>query len=267
MSLDHSKLEKVKHRGSKVEAQCPACLEAGRDKTGNHLIIYPNGAFACAANPGDKEHRRRIAELAGDESDDWKKDAPESFVAHRNGSSAATTPPRREVASYDYQDANGNVVYKVVRYEPKDFRPFLVGASAPGLNGVERVPYRLPEILKAETVWVVEGERDADNLSALGLTATCRAGGSSTWEPELSPWFKGKKVILCGDNDEPGRKYMDTVEAALQPIAKSVKRVVVPSPAKDISDHLAELSEHEAGTAVDALVNPRGVCKLSPPPA
>src|SRR5262249_10247233 len=35
-------------------------------RTGNHLVVYPNGKFGCTAHPGDKAHRRRIAQLVGD---------------------------------------------------------------------------------------------------------------------------------------------------------------------------------------------------------
>ena len=66
MPIDISKLEKVKRLTTKVIARCPACAEIGRDKSGEHLIVWPNGAFACVAFMGDKDHRRQIARLAGD---------------------------------------------------------------------------------------------------------------------------------------------------------------------------------------------------------
>jgi hypothetical protein len=68
VSLDLSRLEKVRHRGAKVEARCPACAENGGDKTGNHLMIGDGGKFACIMFPGDAGdgHRKRIFELAGE---------------------------------------------------------------------------------------------------------------------------------------------------------------------------------------------------------
>ena len=51
--LDLAKLENVKLRGGgKTGAACPACREAGRDRKGQHLMIFPDGRFACAAHHG-----------------------------------------------------------------------------------------------------------------------------------------------------------------------------------------------------------------------
>jgi hypothetical protein len=66
MPLRTALLKKLKQRGNKTVAQCPACAEDGGDKHGQHLVIYADGRFGCVANPGDRAHRRRIAELAGD---------------------------------------------------------------------------------------------------------------------------------------------------------------------------------------------------------
>jgi len=68
MSLNIEKLENVvrKDDGS-IVAQCPACAADGHDQTGrNHLFINPDGKFGCAANAGDKNHRKRIFKLVGD---------------------------------------------------------------------------------------------------------------------------------------------------------------------------------------------------------
>lgn len=63
--LDLGRLEKVRESGGKITARCPACAEHGGDRSGRHLAILPSGRFACAAHPGDSEHRRRIFSLAG----------------------------------------------------------------------------------------------------------------------------------------------------------------------------------------------------------
>jgi hypothetical protein len=49
-----------------VESGCPACAEAGGDHHHRHLRVWPDGKFACAARPGDREHRSRIWNLIGD---------------------------------------------------------------------------------------------------------------------------------------------------------------------------------------------------------
>ncbi|MCP5537540.1 MAG: hypothetical protein H7A51_15065 [Akkermansiaceae bacterium] len=63
--LDLSKLPNVQQRGGKTIAACPACRAAGGDKQGNHLVIYDNGKFGCAAHDGDSAHRKEIFALAG----------------------------------------------------------------------------------------------------------------------------------------------------------------------------------------------------------
>jgi hypothetical protein len=68
MSLDRTKLQKVRELGSGgLQAQCPACAEAGQDRKGEHLRISPEGKFGCCVFPGDREHRRRIFALAGEQ--------------------------------------------------------------------------------------------------------------------------------------------------------------------------------------------------------
>lgn len=67
MSLVLSLLENLRKRGSKHVARCPACAEAGSDRNGEHLAIYPNGQFACILYPGPagEAHRKRIRALVG----------------------------------------------------------------------------------------------------------------------------------------------------------------------------------------------------------
>src|SRR5215216_5447667 len=80
---------------------------------------------------------------------------------------------RMMLATYDYFDEQNNLLYQEVRYSPKDFRqrkPDGKGGWDWKLNGVRRVPYRLPELLAADLlmpVFIVEGEKDADRLLSL----------------------------------------------------------------------------------------------------
>lgn len=66
MSLDLTKLENVRVRGSKTTARCPACAEAGHDQKGEHLVINADGSFGCVVYPGDSAHRKRIFALCAD---------------------------------------------------------------------------------------------------------------------------------------------------------------------------------------------------------
>jgi putative DNA primase/helicase len=162
---------------------------------------------------------------------------------------------RRVVASYDYRDEKGALLYQAVRYEPKGFsqrKPDGVGGWEYKLNGVRRVPYGLPELLAAgpeQTVFVVEGEKDANRLAQLGLLATTNAGGAGKWSAEFAEYLRGLHVVVIPDNDEPGEKHAKQIEQSLRGIAASVRILRPPNlPLKgDVSDWL------DAGHTADEL--------------
>ena len=53
-----------------------------------------------------------------------------------------------------------------------------------------RVPYRLPKVLSAETIFLPEGEKDVHTLEAWNLVASCNPGGAGAgWRPEFTPHF------------------------------------------------------------------------------
>lgn len=61
----------------------------------------------------------------------------------------------------------------------------------------------LPEIF-----FLVEGEKDVDNLKKAGMVAVSLADGAqSKWEDPYNAVFMGKQVVILPDNDEPGKKY------------------------------------------------------------
>jgi 5S rRNA maturation endonuclease (ribonuclease M5) len=148
-----------------------------------------------------------------------------------------------------------------VRKEPKTFlqrrkplpgdKPADIKGDWVWKKGTRQVPYRLPELLAAEhdTVIVVEGEKDVDNVVAkLGLTATCNAGGAGKWSPELAQHFKHREVYILPDNDQPGIRHAEQVRAALARVARSVRIVKLPPKFKDVSIWI------EAGGTADELV-------------
>ena len=165
--------------------------------------------------------------------------APPTIANKQNGKS-------RIVATYDYRDEAGKTVFQVVRYDPKDFRQRQSDGNG-GWNwstkGARVVPYRLPELLAspAAPVYVVEGEKDADNLAKIGVLATCNAGGAGKWTREHSQYLRGRQVFVLPDNDEAGRNHAQQVAQSLLGIAESVRVVELPNlpPKGDVSDWLA----------------------------
>lgn len=135
-------------------------------------------------------------------------------------------PRSRESGHYEYVDSDGTVLYRTVRVEKpggKDFiaqRPDGKGGWTAGIKGIERIPYRLPELLAAPldiVVYVVEGERKADTLAAWGFTATAVAfGANGGWKDAFGAYFNGRTVAILPDNDEPGRGFAEKVRASIE---------------------------------------------------
>jgi hypothetical protein len=154
---------------------------------------------------------------------------------------------RRIVATYSYRDEAGELRYQVARFDPKDFRQRQPDGSPSrwvwNMDGVAPLPYRLPELLAdpVAMVFIVEGEKDADNLGELGLVATTNHGGAGKWRPGISPWLAGRNVVILPDNDEPGRAHARDVAAKLAGVAASVRILALPGlpPKGDVTDWLA----------------------------
>ena len=150
---------------------------------------------------------------------------------------------KKIIKTYDYTDAEGNLVFQVCRFEPKSFSqrrpdPNNQGKWIYNLQGVQLVPYNLPMVIKSSYCIIVEGEKDVETLKELGLTASCNAQGAGKWRPEYNEYFKDKKVIIIPDNDDAGRKHALQVARSLKGIAESLKIVELQDlPEKgDISD-------------------------------
>jgi uncharacterized protein (DUF927 family) len=154
----------------------------------------------------------------------------------------SSTPPRLLVATYDYTDQDGNILYQVVRYEPKTFRYRRPDGAGGWITGVgeRRVPYRWPDILAHSdaTVFVCEGEKDADRVASLGHCATTVASGK--WTRDCIRAFAGRDIFIMQDNDEPGRKKALEAAFALHNTARSIRIVRLPDllPRGDVSDWL-----------------------------
>jgi len=152
----------------------------------------------------------------------------------------------RIVASYDYRDADGVLIFQVVRFDPKDFRqrrPDGNGGWTWSVKGCPVLPYRLPELLAADPaveVFVVEGEKDVDRLRSLGLIPTCNAGGAGKWKAEHAKYLAGRRVVVLPDNDSAGRKHAQQVAQSLVGLASSITVVELPGLADkgDVSDWL-----------------------------
>jgi hypothetical protein len=135
--------------------------------------------------------------------------------------------------AFDYCDDEGVVRYQVLRYEPKTFRQRHQndkGEWVWNMDGVEALPYRLPDLLASpdKPIYIVEGEQCAEKLFAMGRLATCNHGGAGNWKAELNKWFVGRKVVVLPDNDDAGRAHASKVVNGLLGIAAEVRQVELP---------------------------------------
>jgi hypothetical protein len=184
---------------------------------------------------------RRLG-LAPDEAD--KRRQP--WLVNGQGGRQRSMPEVK--AAYDYCNEQGERLYQVVRTEPKGFfqkRPDGRGGWINNLDGVRRVLYRLPELLEAvaekRPIFFVEGEKDVENLRGFGVPATT-SGNANSWRPEFAETFRSGDVILVPDNDEVGRKFVQSVAASLTAAGATRIRVLdLPGlrPAGDVSDWIA----------------------------
>ena len=164
--------------------------------------------------------------------------------------------PRKIEKIYSYQDANGNEVFQVVRYEGKDFRQRHAdgrGGWVWNLQGVERVLYHLPDVLRAQEVWNCEGERDVETLVEMGLVATCNPGGAKKWMDGYTESLAGKDVVVCGDNDKAGQEHVGMVLASIAHKVKTSRQVKIPAPYKDVSEWAAAFNGKTAEAAQTLL--------------
>lgn len=191
-----------------------------------------------------------VHKLGGD-----RKSAAAWFRGHFEGG-APEPSAERVVAVYRYEDWAGELVHEVVRLEPKSFRqrrPDGKGGHLWNMKGVRPTLYNMPRVheaaMRGELVIVVEGEKDADRLNALGLVATCNAGGAGKWKPEHSGQLSGARVAIIPDNDDAGRDHAEQVAAAMKDRAPELK--IVPL---DLAERKADVSTWlDGGGTLDQL--------------
>jgi hypothetical protein len=154
----------------------------------------------------------------------------------------ARAPKSKPIASFDYRDSDGALLYQVLRFPPKNFRQ-----RRPDGNGGyiwkltdRRVVYRWPELRQFPdaTIFVTEGEKDADRLWSIDLCATTVAAGK--WTDECVQALTGRNIIIFQDNDDAGRKKAQEAAKLLHGVANTVRVVLLPGlPQRgDVSDWL-----------------------------
>lgn len=151
---------------------------------------------------------------------------------------------------FTYEDEDGDPVRRVKKWYKDGRKQFSQehwngGSWVRGVKGTEDVPYHLPLILDCiergeEAIWIVEGEKDADNMrEAFGVVATTNAGGAGKWRDYHSRFLRGaEKVNIVYDKDPEGRAHAWTVFDSLRRFGIPDIRFLQAKEGKDATDHI-----------------------------
>lgn len=175
-----------------------------------------------------------------------------------------------EADLYVYTDEEGVPLTRVIRTQfwnekkeryDKSFgqeRYSLESGWEAGLEGARRVLYNLPAVARArsagQTIYLVEGEKDADVLAlALDAVATTNLGGAASWRPEYADTLRGARVVVVADNDDVGRRAAESRADSLRDLPGTTVQVVLPREGKDATDHVFAGYDLQDFVEVDGL--------------
>ena len=170
------------------------------------------------------------------------------------------------VATYEYKSADGALKYQKLKYSDKSFtqrQPDGKGGWTYNRKGIPPTLYNLAAVIAADTVYIAEGEKDADTLVEMGLVGTTgeNGAGPGKWRKEYSEMLRGKTVYILFDNDDIGRAFGIEIAEALTGKAGSaklldLKQAFSPLPEHgDISDMYKAAGADVTREALNALIN------------
>lgn len=236
-----SKLRNVRNTGSGWAAACPCrqdddnpSLSIGEGDDGRVLVTCHRGV-PCSVSEICSAMDISVASLYPPESRPKKPAAEEKEVLTL-------------VATYDYVDVDGTVLFQKLRYTnqwgKKTFRQRRMdetGKWVYSLGDTPKILYNLPAVVKAvaegQKVYVVEGEKDADAMIQTGRVATTMPGGAGKWLDIHTAPLAGAKVEVIADNDEVGVFHAWKVVEALTAAGSQVRAWRTPK-GKDIAEFL-----------------------------
>ena len=219
------------------------------DDTASLSIDIETGAFKCHA--GCTEGKKLVTfEMRLLDTDDvhdaW------SSVAKKIGFTPSQRSRGKRTHEHLYRDAKGEIRYRVRRYADGSASYSHYAGSGysgplykPRLNGMKRILYNLPEVIAADVVLFVEGEKKADILMRLRLldsngkpAAITTSGSATSWRIEYVECLRGKCVVLLPDTDEPGLRHGEDVQAGLRRTGIEFKLVDFAGHGNDFRDYL-----------------------------
>jgi len=200
------RLDKVKPDGKGGHwALCPC----HPDKNPSLSITEKDGkilahCFSCRASLPDVLDVLGLSEMQTRSSQTVQQNVKEAVYSYAGG----------KLRKLKYRRPDGS---KYCTWQHKDGNRWSKGRKniAPGLY---QSRHELPN-----TLFLVEGEKDADNLEKADVPAVSLPDGAqSKWEPSYSETLKGKSIIILPDNDRPGKAYAEMCAKNLHGVAAAV---------------------------------------------
>ncbi len=152
---------------------------------------------------------------------------------------SSTPPPARlthpklgePARVWEIADVEGNLFGTKARFDLPDGSKAIFWArngswSLQGLRTADAPLYGshdLPAADPSQPVYICEGEKAADAGREIGAVALGTVtGASGTPARKVLEVLAGRKIILCPDNDDPGREHMKRVAAILEGLGSSI---------------------------------------------
>lgn len=247
------RLSGVKKAGSRWSARCPAhddrtpSLTVSQGRDGVLAKCHAGCSFDAIVAGAGLEPSQLFAPRADRVVSRTSSTSPASNGHGRNGAHSRLGDLTL-VEQYTYTDADGLPLFQTRRYVPKTFRQFRFENEhwIAGLGEVEPVLFNLPAVIEAvamgRRVVIVEGEKDAVALTALGVIATTSPMGAGKWRDSMSEVFRdAADVVILPDNDDAGRNHAMLVANSLAAHGATALIVQLPrlKAKQDVSDWLA----------------------------
>ena len=111
-----------------------------------------------------------------------------------------------------------------------------VGEWKLGLSDKKRIPYRLPELIKAvgdnKPIFITLGEKDADTIMELlgnrAVATTTLTSSTKKWKYEYNDYLKNNSlIIVLEDNTEKGQEFAKYTVKSLSYKCKNIKKLSI----------------------------------------
>jgi len=215
------------------------------------------GGDRYVINPVEKERRSKI-----------EKKEPKIFIGEI--ANALSMIGGKCEGIYHYSDTLTKARYRLPNEEKVTYRWFthLEGKTYWGNQGQKHGLFWSEDKDNAQTIYLVEGEKDCLNLAKLGYVVCTASDGADEeaikFLPEYAEELKDKDVIILNDDNDSndkGLKYAKSISIKLQGIANSV-RIIQPTQIEssdkkgyDISDVIDLIGEEETKKRLYDLIN------------